>query len=268
MAALIKSPTFKEGGVDLVPRASVNVAGAGMSPPAVRQSPLRQPVPEVAAPQQTPRQQSGESAGIPKSEPPQPAPQSPEHTAEPVSRPTPAIDPAIAARERAALLEEARQQAAREGFEKGLNEGHEAARSDQQESLAAWSALLASGRAEIAELLVEAETLIAAVVFESVCKIVGRQLPSAEGCAAVVREVLARVGREEVVSVRVSPADHAMLEATAGSGIDIEGVLIEPDEGIELGGCVLSLKAGSIDGRIETQFRQFAQSLKDAARKS
>lgn len=179
----------------------------------------------------------------------------------------PAIDPAIEAKKRAALLEEARQQAVRDGFEKGLNEGREAARCEEQESLAAWSSLLASGRAEVSGVLEEAETLIAAVVFESVCKIVGRQLPSAEGCSAVVREVLSRVGREEVLAVRISPADYAMLESASENAIQIEGVSFEPDERVELGGCVLSLKAGSIDGRIETQFRQFAQSLKDAARK-
>lgn len=170
-----------------------------------------------------------------------------------------------------ASLKEAEAKAVSEGFAKGLAEGQRQGEEKYAAAVQALAALIESGKQSVAGLLQESEDIIAAIVFEAVCKIVGKELASIEGCAAAVRQVLAKASTEEVVSVRVSPKDLQRLKDGVASDPDIPGAILaslplEADDRVELGGCILSLKDGSIDGRIETQFRTFAQSLKDAVK--
>ncbi|MBI2308407.1 MAG: hypothetical protein HYU78_13975 [Rhodocyclales bacterium] len=263
MAALIKAPVLKEGTIDLLP---ARAAGVKPAPPkaAVPQPPAKEPASTVVE-------------GV--------IPPAPTVEAAPQPKPAPvakaAADGAADARREALFMEQlkanevlsaqAREQAAAEGYAVGVAEGREAGARDYAEAIGAWRGLLESGRDGVSSLLRESEDLIAAIVFESVCKVVGRTLVAPEACAGVVAEVISRISRDEIVAVRVSPADYAAMHAVAPDGADrssaIPGVSVEPDERIELGGCIVDLKGGSIDGRIETQFRTFAQSLKDAARR-
>lgn len=169
-----------------------------------------------------------------------------------------------------ATLEEARTQAVAEGFAKGLIQGQEAGADRYATAVQALHTVVEAGRQSVMGLLVESENVIAAIVFEAVCKIVGEKLSTTEGCVAVIQQIIARVARAEIVAVRVSPADYNAMHETGDGGDpafpDLLGLPLESDPRVELGGCILVLKGGSVDGRIETQFRNFAQSLKDAVR--
>jgi len=171
---------------------------------------------------------------------------------------------------RQASLEEAEAKAVAEGYARGLSEGQEAGKLEYAEAIRTLATLVESGKHSVVDLLIESEAVIASIVFEAVCKIVGKTMASPEACAAVVRQVLSRSSEGEIVSVLVSPGEYQQLNNDAEanplgpSAALLSALSLEPDDRIELGGCILTLKAGSIDGRIETQFRTFAQSLKDA----
>lgn len=165
------------------------------------------------------------------------------------------------------LLAEIRERATVDAFAEGLEKGRQAGAQEYAERIDAFDRLLHSGRESLSAVLQESEEVIGAIVFESVCKIVGRTLASSESCALVVKEIVARVARDEVITVHVSPRDLVHFENGIDPPVTFPGVSIEADETVELGGCLLTLKGGSIDGRIETQFRSLALSLKDAARR-
>lgn len=266
MAALIKAAALMEGAIDLLP---ARPAGA-------------RPVPAKAAASQSAAKELAPAAVTAVTPPPRTVDAPPQATpASDVKLAAGAADGAADARREALFMEQlkandalsakAREQAAAEGYAAGVAEGRQEGAREYAEAIEAWRGVLESGRERVSSLLNESEDLIAAIVFESACKVVGGALVAPEACASVVAEVISRVAREEIVTVRVSPADYAaMFSAVPGEadGVPgIAGVSVEPDERVELGGCLVDLKGGSIDGRIETQFRVFAQSLKDAARR-
>lgn len=262
METLIKSPAINEHALDLLPQRGHEDKAAPrpiVNPPAAASSPSKPAAAPAAADVPVP----------PKA--PAPAHETPTESA-------PAAT-AAAERQRQELLEAqqaalqaAEARAVEEGFAKGLAEGRQVGEKEYADAIRALVALVEKAQASFAGLIRESEDVIAAIVFEAVCKIVGQKLATPEGCAAVIEQVLAKTTRDEVVSVRISPDDyrrltqHASGDAAAPGATRLAALPLEPDDRIELGGCILGLKGGSIDGRIETQFRSFAQSLKDAAK--
>lgn len=159
-----------------------------------------------------------------------------------------------------------------DGYAVGFAKGEKAGADAFAEAIEVLVRAKASMDRSCNDVLLNAETIVGAIVFEAVCKIVGRCLTTDEGCRAVVEEVVSRVRRDSVVSLHMAPKDVERICLTAGQAANSEimdriaELRIEPDDSVELGGCVVQLIGGSIDGRIETQFRVLAQSLKDAAR--
>lgn len=241
METLIKSPPISDRGIDLLPLGQIPDKATHL---------LR--APEILRPGQPPVAPTQRNKPVNS-----PAPSQPD-----VATSAPSEAPEEQERRTKELLaaQQASLKAIEEGFAKGLAEGKRTAEGKYAEALDALAKLAENGRDSVSGLLRDAEEVIGAIVFEAVCKIVGKDLASQEGRFAVVQQVLASAMQEEVVSIRVSPKDCHSLKAQHPA------LPIEPDDRIELGGCILALKGGSIDGRIETQFRVFAQGLKDALR--
>lgn len=155
------------------------------------------------------------------------------------------------------------------GMERGMEQGVEQGRAAYAEAVSALEQIAHAGRDALVAELDQLEPVIAEIVFQVVCKIVGDALCTPEGTLAVVKAVLANTKRSEIVGLKLSPRDLTLLlEHAQEIGLEAERLQafgLEADESIELGGCIVQLKGGHIDGRIETQFRAFAQSLKDAA---
>jgi len=256
MAALIKSPRLIEQALDLLLQPRTNEVENRLTG---KSSALVAQVPEASlVPPSTTIAPSGHHGdGI--------------STAEPIRDEIKAqsqLDDLLRARQLA--LQEAEAKAVADGFTKGLAEGKAKGEAGYYEAIKALGQALLEARAAIPKVLWEAEQLIAPVVFEAVCKIVGPQLSTPEGCEAIVRQVLARASDEEHISVRVSPKTYRLLSEyfgkNNGEALSVAEIPMEGDDNVELGGCILTLREGSVDGRIETQFRNFAQSLKDAGK--
>lgn len=159
------------------------------------------------------------------------------------------------------------QKAASDGYAKGESE----AQSKYVEAIERFNGLADAGQAAIANVLRDAEALIGAIVFESVSKIVGGVLADADGCKHVVSQVIKDTLKSDIVVIKVSPKDFERIRAATSnndasleSRTSIDGLPVEADAAVELGGCLVELRQGRIDGRIETQFRLFAQSIKES----
>lgn len=163
------------------------------------------------------------------------------------------------------------EKAFREGYAAGFRKGEEKGQEKYLLASVALRKVLDSANTAITKTISDAEEIVGAIVFEAVCKIVGDHLVTKEGVDAVVSQVVSRAKQDELILVKVSASDleHLLLRASenaqASSTNGLGEFKFEADEHVELGGCIVQLKHGHIDGRIETQFRAFAQSLKEAA---
>ena len=168
-------------------------------------------------------------------------------------------------------LQEVEEKAINDGFAKGYEQGLNEASSEYSELLELFNQLLVEGRNSISSLSKDTEVLIGSIVFESVCKILGQLVVTKEGCESAVMEVIKQVKQSDILSIKVSPRDFKLLgEFKSNVTANFEGldndVVFEPSSNIELGGCVLKLKDGYIDGSIKTQLAIFSESIKNVIR--
>lgn len=80
-----------------------------------------------------------------------------------------------------------------------------------------------------------------------------------------IKEALRRVLGVDRIKVRVNPIDEGMLRehrAAIASGSDsIRDMVIEADEKVERGGCILESDSGNVDARISTQLKKIEEML-------
>lgn len=111
---------------------------------------------------------------------------------------------------------------------------------------------------QLADLCVE-------VIAEAFGKLAGRSLVSEDAIRGAVLQVLQRVTDERELTIRVARDDVALLSAhqdvlvEALSGRKFQ---ILADSRVELGGCIVETKLGSLDGRLEVQLRELFETLK------
>ena len=112
--------------------------------------------------------------------------------------------------------------------------------------------------------------LCAEIVAEAFAKIAGAQLPTRAAAAGAVTEVLKRVKEGRELTVRVSPAELALLQQEEGqlaAAVPGRKFSLVADARVELGGCIVESKLGTLDGRLEVQLRELYATLR-AARSS
>jgi flagellar assembly protein FliH len=80
-----------------------------------------------------------------------------------------------------------------------------------------------------------------------------------------VREALRRVVGVESVILRVHPDDEPAVregrQQLLSSTDSLREFIVEPDEKVERGGCIIESPSGTIDARIATQLRQIESAL-------
>lgn len=80
-----------------------------------------------------------------------------------------------------------------------------------------------------------------------------------------VREALKRVVGVARVKLRVHPNDEAIVRSnrtTVTEGLDsLREIIVEVDETIEPGGCIIESESGNVDARLSTQLKQIEEAL-------
>jgi flagellar assembly protein FliH len=82
---------------------------------------------------------------------------------------------------------------------------------------------------------------------------------------AQIREAIQRIVGVESIKLRVHPADESVVQAHRNAFLsslgNVREMIIETDEGLERGGCIIESPSGNIDARISTQLRQIEAAL-------
>jgi len=163
-------------------------------------------------------------------------------------------------------LEEARTAGYQAGWEAAIRSEVEPQRARIQEEQAALLALTGS----IQERLQRLSTELERDAFRFALAVAGRIVRAAveEDREIVIREI--REGVRRVVGVdsiilRINPADEPYVrehrETILTSADSVRQLVIEPDQAIERGGCIIETASGTIDARIATQLKQIEAAL-------
>lgn len=82
---------------------------------------------------------------------------------------------------------------------------------------------------------------------------------------AQIREAIQRIVGVESIKLRVHPTDESVVQAHRNAFLsslgNVRELIIEADEGVERGGCIIESASGNIDARISTQLRQIEAAL-------
>jgi|GEM_PF-4275205 len=160
-------------------------------------------------------------------------------------------------------LKQLEEESSKTGYQQGFLKGEIDAKAQYSEALCLLYEAVGAIKALELQVIQRTEGVIGSIVFEAVSKIVGTQLCTEEGRKEVISRAIQTVKSSDLIKIKVCPQDLANLR----SDLDPEIVNLpwEADNSLGLGGCIVELLEGSIDASIETQFRIFAQSIKEAA---
>jgi flagellar biosynthesis/type III secretory pathway protein FliH len=97
-------------------------------------------------------------------------------------------------------------------------------------------------------------------------KVIMREMENPQNMKSRIAHALAQIPLNERLTIRLNPADHEILEQARGAQLDGPQVLpadviLIADSSIQRGGCIVEGAAGTLDARIETQFKIIEQAL-------
>lgn len=163
-----------------------------------------------------------------------------------------------AAEKDAAAIRERAESFARESRETAYREGCETA-------LYEWNTLILEAREQRDQALAGVERDLLRLAVKIAEKILGRELKSDRNAIVdIVANALRQARRNEMITVRVNPADLPVIEEH-GQRLDRSGrekfLDIVPDPQVAAGGCVIESESGAIDAQLETQLRVLERAL-------
>ncbi|WP_161974482.1 FliH/SctL family protein [Piscinibacter terrae] len=189
-------------------------------------------------------------------------------------RPIPAARPLAAHAEPAARpvgiavdeekhLRQLRQNAERAGYEAGMKQAQADIDATLDAERARVNRILDELRANQARHVQTLTGQCEDFAFTVLCRMLGEGAVERAAVAAVAAAVLREAGDGAVTTLRVHPEDAALMQVVLeGSGH--QGIAIESDPGIKLGGCVADTAAGRLDASFDTQLALLAQALAEA----
>lgn len=141
-----------------------------------------------------------------------------------------------------------REEGLAEGLEQGRREACESANAQESRTRALADAIGAVSAGWQAEL----EAGAIEIAHAALLRIIGEAAGSRDAVVAMVRKVMEQLPERRALSIHLSPADVALLEADMAR-LALGGATLVADERVELGGCIVDTDAGSLDARLETQ---------------
>ena len=136
------------------------------------------------------------------------------------------------------------------GFEAGVTAGSRGAAGEASAHLELIRTAAAEGIAIRDAMIEEAMPAMARAVAMACRRVVGAAFASdpsltAAACADAVRTAAG----QQIISIRVNPGAYDAVRADL---VDVADYL-QPDEGVELGGCIIDLRNGTIDATLDSR---------------
>jgi len=161
-------------------------------------------------------------------------------------------------------LAEERERARQSGYREGARQGREEAAQEQAKEIEALRAMLQSLAKEQERLILGAEDAAVEIGFAAAAKIIGRAAVDHSLARAMVRQAMSLVLEREGLIIHLAPEDCRWMEqhlSTGAEGREWTNIEFKADEQIELGGCVIESRVGSLDARLELQLAALKELL-------
>ncbi|PHV12873.1 FliH/SctL family protein [Chitinimonas sp. BJB300] len=160
-----------------------------------------------------------------------------------------------------AEVEALAQAAQARGYEDGLKKAAQQLAEENAQRTASTQTLIETIEQHCQQALVHTEELAAQIAYETVCKIAGEQLITADGVLAIAQSAIATLGQQRVLKVHVSPPDFTLLKDADDS--PPHSTLLEwvPDDRIKAGGCIVETVMGELDARLEVLLTKTCHTL-------
>ncbi|BBB93187.1 MAG TPA: FliH/SctL family protein [Methylomusa anaerophila] len=171
-----------------------------------------------------------------------------------------------------------KQQAYKESYDLGKQEGYEngnlEAREEMKQAIhtAAEKAqkIISTAEQEAVNMITDAERKIIDMAVAIARKIVARELEeNPTAILPIVKEALNKVRDQESVTVRVNPEDFEMVLMAKGDLQMMMGneqaVSIVSDQTVAAGGCVVDTAFGTVDARLDTKFEMIHKAIQDVS---
>lgn len=152
-----------------------------------------------------------------------------------------------------------------EGHEEGIELGRAAVDVEMTEMVATLRGLVTSARDERHAIIDSAEGELVTLATSIAERVVHQHLAVEPNTVLEnVRSVLTRLVSREVVTLRVHPADLAVMREhrdTLVASNDVERLRVIEDQRVDRGGVVLETESGTLDAKIGTQLREARKAL-------
>jgi flagellar assembly protein FliH len=156
------------------------------------------------------------------------------------------------------------------GFADGLAQAEARLRTEYNERLAGHTAriesLLTSMQGQLWHLYERIERDAFRFGLAVAGKIIKREVRVDDGTAVrQIQDALRRVVGVDAIKLRVNPTDEQVIRehrpAILASAESVREFIVEPDESIEAGSCIVECASGNVDARWATQLRQVEAAL-------
>jgi len=151
-------------------------------------------------------------------------------------------------------------------YARGVLEGREKALKELAASADAICKLAESLQAESKEMRRAVDRFATLLSLRIAAKIIGREVTEAEAVQRMIAHALSQVPVRTNLSIRLNPADAALLTPLRGKMLDKttqlpDTVVFIPDENIHRGGCIITSALGELDARVETHLAFIEKAL-------
>lgn len=154
--------------------------------------------------------------------------------------------------------------AERRGLARGQEKGEREALAQVARKLAVLSTLADALESTRQEAWSQAEDMLVEVVYAAVCRVAGASAASREALLEMVRGIARDEHATQQWSVRLHPQDAELLLADRAS-LDAR-IMLQGDDAVVLGGCMVDSEKGTLDLRLETQLARLGEALLAARR--
>ena len=162
--------------------------------------------------------------------------------------------------EAAAQAGDIEEEARKDGFNQGQQDGRDAASAELDDMLSTMRGLVDVARAERHKIIEGAEPEIIKLAMSLAEKIIHQQVSVDKSVVvSMARAAITRLVNRETVTVRVNPADIEMIRENKEKMLansDIEHLRIVEDNRVDRGGVVMETESGTIDAKIMTQVKE------------
>ncbi|MFV1922185.1 MAG: FliH/SctL family protein [Methylotenera sp.] len=151
------------------------------------------------------------------------------------------------------IKQNAREEAYREGYEQSISD----VMAKYSEQLEAFDSVLNSLNNAIPEYIQKSESVIAGIVYESVCKIIGKALINQSKSLEVVKQTISELDIQKIREVYINQSDYDAIEDLKKSfpsdkePINLLEFTVDPT--IHYGGCKVKLVDGYLNASIDKQ---------------